>query len=295
MKRFLLLNNSTIKLLRIPFSIFLMPVFLLALSQVNTINASTAIISFCIIHLLVYPASNGYNSYVDKDTTSIGGIENPPLPTKQLLYITIVLDCLAIIISFILINNSFTICIALYIVASRAYSSRLIRLKKYSLLGFLVVVIFQGGFTFYMSTVGICNASVKLSAAVWYILIASSLQIAGAYPLTQIYQHQADADDDVTTLSAKLGYRGTFIFTIIMFVLSTLFYYLYFKETNQLKAFIILQICFAPIIIYFLYWFTKVLKNTSEANYKNTMRMNKIASICMIICFSSLTILRHLM
>ena len=294
MNRFLLLNTSTIKLLRIPFSIFLMPVFLLALSQANKINSNTTIISFCIIHLLVYPASNGYNSYIDKDTTSIGGIENPPLPTKQLLYITLLLDFVSVILSVLLINNTFAICIVLYIIASRAYSSKLIRLKKHALLGFLVVIIFQGGFTFYMSSVGICNATLNLSTSVWYLLIASSLQIAGAYPLTQIYQHQADANDGLITLSAKLGYRGTFIFTTFMFILCNLFYYLYFTETNQLNAFILLQICFAPIIIYFSYWFIKVLKNTSEANYKNTMRMNKIASISMIICFSILAVLQHL-
>ena len=68
-------SRNTLKLLRIPFSILLMPIFLLAVSQAEVINIYKTILSFIIIHLLVYPASNGYNSYIDRDEGSIGGIE----------------------------------------------------------------------------------------------------------------------------------------------------------------------------------------------------------------------------
>lgn len=288
------INKNTLKLLRIPFSFFLMPLFLLALSQTTYIDIKTTIFSFLIIHLLVYPASNGYNSYIDKDTESIGGIEKPPLPTKELFYVTVVMDLMAIILSGIFVNILFAICISMYILASKAYSSKQIRLKKYSIIGFLVVVFFQGAFTLYMSKVGISNKVVDLNPTFLYLLIASSFQIAGAYPLTQIYQHEQDLKDGVVTLSYKLGYKGTFIFTIAMFGLSNLFYFLYFNATNQLTSFIILQICFSPIVIWFSVWFLKVLKNKQEANYKNTMRMNLIASCCIIFCFIILAILQHI-
>src|ERR1017187_5127360 len=94
----MLINRNTIKLLRIPFSFFLMPLFLLALSQSTNIVLFKAILSFIIIHLLVYPASNGYNSYIDKDETPIGGLEKPPMPTKTLFYTTIAMDILAIVL-----------------------------------------------------------------------------------------------------------------------------------------------------------------------------------------------------
>ena len=135
-----------------------MPIFILVLSQSNDFKLIDAIVTFLIIHLLVYPASNGYNSYIDRDENSIGGLEKPPLPTKQLFYVTLFLDVIAIILSLVFVNIFFTSSLLLYILASRAYSSKQIRLKKYPIVGFLIVVIFQGGFTFFMSTVGISNS-----------------------------------------------------------------------------------------------------------------------------------------
>src|SRR3954469_4435501 len=106
-----------------------MPVYWFALSQVKNINWSDAILIFIVLHRLVYPASNGYNSYMDRDTGSIGGIKNPMQPTRQLYYVTLLLDAVAISLSC-LISKWFVLGIVLYILASRAYSYRGIRLKK---------------------------------------------------------------------------------------------------------------------------------------------------------------------
>ena len=286
----LIIEKNTIKLLRFPFSLLLMPVFILALSQAENSILANAVISFLIIHVLVYPASNGYNSYIDKDDSPVGGLEKPPQPTKQLFWITLIMDIVAVLFSAIFINKLFSACILLYMLASRAYSSPKIRLKKYPILGFLTVFIFQGAFTYLMCTVGITGASFNFTDAGIYILAASSFQIAGAYPLTQIYQHEQDLKDGVKTLSYQLGYIGTFIFSIAMFIICNIFYYLYFNSINQLNSFMLIQLFFIPIIIYFSYWFYKVIHNASEANFRNTMRMNYISAICMNSCFILLLI-----
>jgi 1,4-dihydroxy-2-naphthoate octaprenyltransferase len=289
-----MLSRNTIKLLRIPFSLFLMPVFLLAVSQATQLNLLHTFIVFVIIHLLVYPASNGYNSYIDRDEASIGGLEKPPLPTKELFYITLILDATAITSAAFLINPGFSLAILLYILASRAYSSKLIRLKKYAFSGFAVVVFFQGAFTYFMSAIAISEDVFVLKNSL-YILIATSLQIAGAYPLTQIYQHKQDAADGVQTISMKLGIRGTFIFTASMFALCNLFYFLHFSSQNQSTHFYILQAFFLPIVLYFSYWFIRVLKDQTQANFKNTMFMNMLASGCMSAFFVLLIFLNHIL
>jgi 4-hydroxybenzoate polyprenyltransferase len=288
-----MIKRNTIKLLRIPFSLFLIPVFLLAVSQAKNIKLTETIIAFVIIHLLVYPASNGYNSYVDKDVSSIGGLEKPPLPTIELFYTTLLFDMIAIVGGFTFINASFSIAILFYILASRAYSSKQIRLKKYAVLGFAVVVFFQGAFTYYMSIIAINNNTFSVYEN-FFILIATSLQIAGAYPLTQVYQHKQDMEDGVQTLSYKLGINGTFIFTATMFALCNVFYFLHFRQNNNTHHFYLLQLFFIPIISYFTYWFVSVLKNQKNANFKNTMRMNMIASVCMSTFFILLIILNHI-
>src|ERR1035437_2904734 len=85
-------KNSTFKHLRLAFSFFLLPVFLFALSQSNHVSWSHAIIAFAILHLLIFPSSNGYNSYQDKDESSIGGLKYPPKVTKDLFYVTLLMD-----------------------------------------------------------------------------------------------------------------------------------------------------------------------------------------------------------
>ena len=84
-----MIKYSTIQLLRFPFSFFLMPVYWFALGQAGSINALDALLVFVILHLLVYPASNGYNSYMDRDQGSIGGLKTPLQPSRQLFWFTI--------------------------------------------------------------------------------------------------------------------------------------------------------------------------------------------------------------
>lgn len=289
-----LIDKNTIKLLRIPFSLFLMPLFLLALSQSGEyIWSMQVLIPFLIIHLLVYPASNGYNSYIDKDEMSIGGLEKPPMPTKKLFYLTLVLDSAAVLLAYAYVSLLFACCITVYILASRAYSSKEIRLKKYPYIGFLAVVFFQGAFTYYMAYAGIRLSSLAVGSPAVYLLVACSFQIAGAYPLTQVYQHEQDLKDGVVTISYKLGYIGTFIFTGIMFGITNVFYFLYFSAIEKITNFYLLQLFFAPIVVYYIYWFIQVIKSAGSANFKNTMYMNLIAAICMNSCFLVLYVINN--
>ena len=271
-----MLKASTIQLLRFHFSFFLMPVYWLAVSQTQAVDTKRAIIIFIILHLIVYPASNGYNSYMDRDEGSIGGIKNPKQPTRQLYYASILLDMIALA-SSLLISKWFFAGILLYIAASRAYSYRGIRLKKYPIIGYLTVICFQGALTFFLVMHG---SSVDRTLAVPPVgMIAASLLIGGFYPLTQIYQHMQDKEDGVTTISYKLGYTGTFIFTAIIYFLAMMSLAIYLNAENGLGKFFIIQIFLSPVIAYFLWWFYKVFKNVAEANYVNTMRMNVLAAV----------------
>ncbi len=272
-----MLSRSTIQLLRFHFSFFLMPVYWFALSQTVTINKMHAILIFIILHVLVYPASNGYNSYMDRDTSSIGGIKNPLQPTRQLFYVTILLDAAGILLSCF-ISVWFVLGIIMFIAASRAYSYRGIRLKKYPILGYLTVIVFQGGAIFFLVMHG-CSAEKTLQVPPAGV-IASTLLIGGFYPLTQIYQHQQDKADGVTTLSMLLGYRGTFIFTaVVYFFAVTALAFLLISNLQQ-SSFFIIQLFFIPVLLYFFSWFKKVSSNNSNANFVYTMKMNLLASVC---------------
>lgn len=281
---------STIQLLRFPFSLFLMPVYWFALSQVPEINLLHALLSFIILHLLVYPASNGYNSYMDRDTGSIGGIKHPLQPTRQLLYSTVAMDSMAILLSC-LISRFFVLGVLLYILASKAYSFRGIRLKKYPVTGYLTVMLFQGGLTFALVYHG-CSMN-KAALPPYPAMLAAGLLIGGFYPLTQIYQHQADLKDGVKTISYLLGFRGTFIFSAMVYTIAVGVLGWYFVHTRQLTGFFLFCISMLPVAVYFISWAAKVWQNKVYADYTNTMRMNIIASVCSNLAFILIFIARH--
>lgn len=284
----MVLHRSTIQLLRFHFSLFLLPVYLFALSQLKNIHWPSAILVFFILHVLVYPSSNGYNSYMDRDETPIGGLAKPLQPTQQLLFTTVVMDVIAIGLSFF-ISIYFATGVLFYILASRAYSYRGIRLKKYPLTGYLIVIVFQGALTFFLSYHG-SSFDKTLHIPVWPAL-ASSLLIGGYYPLTQIYQHQEDVKDGVITISYKLGKKGTFVFCGIVFALATAAMFFTFEEQGRLQFFFIFAVCMLPMILFFMQWMMKTWKDGSKADFKNSFRMNLLASCCTTTCFLILIIL----
>jgi 1,4-dihydroxy-2-naphthoate polyprenyltransferase len=284
------IERSTIQLLRFHFSFFLMPVFLFALSETAHIHTWRTIMVFVILHALVYPSSNGYNSYMDRDKGSIGGIAKPLAPTTQLFWVSVIMDVIAVVAGFY-ISYYFAAGLLFYIIASRAYSYRGIRLKKYPVGGYLTVVFFQGAVTYFLVTHA-CSIDKTLQVPV-LAMAAASLLIGGFYPLTQIYQHQQDKADGVTTLSFKLGYRGTFFFTLIIYSLAMLALAVYYFAGMQQKYFFILQIFLLPVFVYFFIWFKKVWHNTKAANYKNTMRMNILASVCTNLGFLTILIIKQ--
>ena len=277
---------DSFRLLRIPFSFYLLPIYLFAISQTIDLNISSAIWIGLILHLLVYPASNGYNSYIDRDTDSIGGFENPPLPPPFLFSLTLAMDISALGIGF-WFEPLFALLISVYILISRLYSHPYIRLKRYPWISFFSVSIFQGFWIF--MTVSLCVSSLSLqeflTQPILIAAVATSFMIGGSYPLTQIFQHKADAQNRVITLSMKLGYHNTFYFSMLMFTVAISLLLLYFTFVN-LIYFALLLMFLLPVLIWFGLWFYKVRSNLVEANFQNTMQMNTISSLCLNAYFS---------
>jgi 1,4-dihydroxy-2-naphthoate octaprenyltransferase len=274
------LKKSTILHLRIPFSFFLLPVFLLALSVSDSINAQYSLLSFFILHFLVYPASNGFNSYFDKDEGSIGGLKNPPKVSRELYWTSLILDVFALIIGF-WISIEFVCMIFIYGLISKGYSHPSIRLKKYPILGWLAAGVFQGYFTFLLSYIAINDISIA-STFNWTVQvpgILSSLLLLGSYPMTQIYQHEEDAKRGDITISQKLGLIGTFHFTALAFLLSSAGFFMYFFFQFSISASILFISAMTPVLIFFGWWYLQVRKDHEQANFTYTMRLNFISSL----------------
>lgn len=275
--------------LRIPFSFFLMPVYWFALSQTNQVNTGISIGVFVLLHLLIYPASNAYNSYYDKDEGSIGGLKNPPPVSKELFYVAWALDILAIMIAYFLSGWILALALFIYSSVSKAYSNDKIRLKKYPILSWITVGVFQGAFTYLTVIQAIDNVLISDLMQEKYLFpaVLSSFNLLGFYPMTQIYQHEEDAKRGDLTMSRLLGIRGTFLFTAGIFLLVTVGFFFFFqeKEIFHFSAFIVYLLVMSPVLIFFNVWFLKVLKNEQLADYKHTMQLNFLGSICLNVFF----------
>ncbi|MFN5169283.1 MAG: UbiA family prenyltransferase [Cyclobacteriaceae bacterium] len=275
--------RSTLLHLRFPFSWFLMPVYFFALAISPNLNGDRLLWSFVIIHLLVYPASNGYNSYFDKDEGSIGGLKNPPPVNRSLFWVAWLLDIIALGLAWWKVDALFAALVFGYGLASKAYSHPAVRLKKYPIGGWLWVAFFQGLFTFVMCYAGI-NALPLNSLLQMKVLVPGALAtvlLMGTYPMTQIYQHDEDRARGDVTLSSKLGVRGTFVFVMAVFAVASALYAAYFINTFSLNYAIAFLLALSPVILFFLIWLVRVWHDTRQANYGSTMWLNFISATCL--------------
>jgi 1,4-dihydroxy-2-naphthoate octaprenyltransferase len=278
--------------LRLLFSVFLMPVFLFALSQVPQINLQNTVLTFIIWHLLVYPASNGYNSYFDKDEGSIALIETPPPVDKSLYYFSLFLDIVALLLS-LYVGWILFLSVLFYGIISKMYSHPSFRFKKYPLLSFLIVFIFQGAFVYWSTYASISGLDTLEGWNLNFILagLICSCLIGATYPLTQVYQHKEDSNRGDKTLSIVLGIRGSFYFSALLFLFSSILLYFYWDRLEMSTNFYIFLVLASPVFILFSNWFFTVYHDPSKANFKNMSRMTLLSSIMMLIYFGLLNII----
>jgi len=287
------MSSSTFLHLRLLFSIFLMPVFFFALALLENQNWLLILQVFLIWHFLVYPSSNGYNSYYDKDEGSIGGLEKPPPVSKELWNVSIALEIAAIIWAFFL-GFYFGIFVFLYGLASKAYSYEGVRLKKYPFLSWVIVGFFQGFVILVASYQVISQENIMAVFTNVKVLSAgflSSLMLWGSYPMTQIYQHKEDARRGDLTLSRRLGIMGTFTFTAIAFGIASGGYFIYFIYFFHWYYALFFVLILSPVLVYFFTWWWKSWKDQNQINFRATMRLNWISAFSLNIFFISIFII----
>jgi len=278
--------RKALALLRIPFSLFLMPIFWFGISALREpFGWGRVAWAFGVLHLLVYPASNGYNSYYDRDAGSIGGLKAPPPVTPELFTLVRLFDALALA-GALLLGWPFATLVGVYLLVSKAYSYEGIRLKKYPLLSTAVVVVFQGAFTFLMAQVGAGARASQLAEPTNLLLATvSSLFLCGSYPLTQIYQHQEDARRGDRTLSLRLGIRGTFGFAAGGLLAGALTMGLAYWLRGELRNLAIFIVATGPVVALFGRWAWLAWEEPALANFEWTMRMNQVSSVCLSTAF----------
>lgn len=295
--RFPIWLRSTLVHLRLKNTLHVAPVVLFAISQAPELSIKGAILTVVILHLFIFPASVGYNSYFDKDTKPTGGIKKPLPVHKSLYWVATFLEIAALLLSF-LVNIPFVICIVLTIAASRFYSHPKVRIKARPIIGYLWVFFFQGGYSYIMVHLGIASDPGLILDQVFssqFLLPAAfcSFLVGGSYPLTQVYQFEEDRARGDITIAIVMGYAGTFLLSLASLTIGYAFVAIYFVQQNELFHLLILTSLFSAPCLFVAWWFWKVLQDQSHANHDNAMRMAKISGLFGNAAFIILGFLNH--
>ncbi len=208
--------------LRLGFQVYLSPIFLWGFTIAGGRLGETLVLGFVAFHLFGYAGGTAFNSFYDRDSGPIGGLENPPAISRGLLPFSIFWQMIGLAIACI-VSIEFA---AIYIVMfwlSVAYSHPLTRFKGKPLRALATVMVGQGVLGYLGGWV--CAGqpiSSALGAAGILGAVAATLITVGFYPLTGIYQIDQDAQRGDTTLAVWLGPARAFQFALACLALGGL-------------------------------------------------------------------------
>lgn len=276
--------GSTLTHLRVPFSYFLLPIYLAALASAPFESGRAAAV-FVIFHLLVYPASNAFNSYFDRDEGPIGGIERPPPVYGSLLWAALALDAAALFWAFAL--GPLPIWAVLgYGTGSKLYSWDRVRIKSRPWLGWLWTGLGQGTLTFISMAAASSGLGLdRLGRGTYAGSAIIGVFLLGVYPLTQVYQHAEDARRGDMTISRRLGVRGTFLLSGACLGAAVAGFFFWVAAAGGPVWAALYLATQAPALAYFLWWARAVFRDEGNADFRRAMRMNTLASTFMNLFF----------
>lgn len=212
--------RATLLHLRFPFVYVLSPIFVWGAAWGPGPWTARTTLGFLLVHLALYPGANAFNSAYDRDTGPIGGLARPPAVPPGLARWSAGLQAAGAALSP-LVGLPFAAGYLLLWGIFTAYSHPRTRWKRSPIASTAAIVAGQGGIGYWLgwSASGTGGAVTERAAdggalAAWtagdgWALAAACAVVAALYPLTQVYQLDADRARSDRTLAAALGPRGT--------------------------------------------------------------------------------------
>jgi 1,4-dihydroxy-2-naphthoate octaprenyltransferase len=218
--------RSTLLHLRFPFVYVLSPIFVWGAAWGTGGWTPRTALAFLLVHLALYPGANAFNSAYDRDTGPIGGLARPPAVPPGLGRWSVCLQGVGAALS-VLVGPLFAAGYAVLWGIFTAYSHPRTRWKRSPLASTAAIVAGQGGIGYWLGWIAAGPAEPAPRAIAWtaadgFALAAACAVVAALYPLTQVYQLDADRARDDRTLAAALGARGTLAWGALCFAAAAL-------------------------------------------------------------------------
>lgn len=261
-----------------------LPIFLFAISQSQNINWLDTALFFVMMFILVHPSIQMQVAYANMQLSKCDIAETEQ--GKKLFKISTAMDGLAVIVSAIILSLEVGVGILTYLLLSKLNNSNPIRLKRYAILSWLLIMAIQGVLLFALTQYA-CGKIMLITN--FLALQASAFFVGFVFPLSQMYTQTNDANRGDLTISLRLGINGTFTLSLVMFLVAVSFMGLHFYNTKHLFHFYLFLLFLSPVAAYFFWWKKNTKLQPLVANYTFTRLFIIINTVCMSL-FSLLVI-----
>jgi len=223
-----------------------------------------------------------FNSYYDKDTKPVAGLENPPVATSSLLVGALLLKLFGLIIALFL-NKLFLLMYIIGILISVLYSHKNFRFKSN---GYVAVLI-----NFIVGTITFIAASSFVHLNTQLLLLGSitaGIFLAAIYLMMQIHQKEEDIERQDISIMVSHGRKTTLISAIILMFMASILSSITLKFSGVSWFYISIIIIYFFVILFSSYKWLKNQENpTSDFKIMNklTMRLSYSANLILLIIY----------
>ncbi len=278
--------------LRLHFQILLAPIFLWGYFLAGGRPDWHFWLAFIVFHLFLYGGTTVYNSYYDRDEGPVGGLQTPPPVTPEMLPFSLLMQAIGAFLAS-RVSLPFLLIYLTIFVLFTAYSYPASRLKGRPFVGLLTVALGQGVLAALAGWVTAQPDPRTLSGLDWIALLAAALLTTGFYPITQIYQIDADRDRGDITFAVWAGPRGTFAFGLVTMSFAATTLALIFNRLFGLLQTLVLAAFCLGFLGFIFYWACTYDPRQVIPNYRRVMRLYRSLTLSFLgfLCLHFLGIL----
>src|SRR5215510_6977910 len=191
--------------LRLHFQLILSGIFLWGYLLAGGVPNARGLFGFILFHVLLYGGATTVNAYYDQDDGPITGLRRPPPAGPVCLWGGVAFIAIGAVLAWKL-GATFALLYSAMALLGLGYSHPRVRFKNGPLASVGIVALGQGGLGFLGGAAAAVPRGLPAPDAAWILGgVAATLFTTALYPLTQVFQIDADLARGDRTFAAHFG------------------------------------------------------------------------------------------